>query len=558
MVGVMRRNALAFLIITLLTLPSLSGLAEGQSSSVPFSTGFVAAGGGDFVAMRRGGASSVKLVADWSEIEPDRGAFDWKELDAAVAAATGAGLSVTLVLAYTPKWASLATGSELQDPAIWSRQPPKQIADWATFVAKAASRYKGRVKDWQVWTVLSLPIWRGTAREYQALVRAAKTATKGADAASRVVLATPFGLDLISIRRAVLEIPESFDAISLSPRGLAPEALLRPLRVLRERLLARTQKAVRIEWDPRAGGERSGWSAQMLKVVAIAKAFNVERVDWAIDPSIGMGAQEIMSARLGSKAFAGYIIQPKTIALVFGETDAVAVAWSTGGEVTLALEGEGITAVNPAGDPRTVSAGSGKSTLTLAAEPLLISGLGSAAVTSARETLAARGAPDLPRIQDFSGAAEVSAKLGKANVENGLYNMLFRTRRNGALEVVDVDGSEAVRTVVARDIVFVYFDVDDTFLFYVDGRYDVEVSVEVRGAGAPQQLGFNLYYDSMRDYRFTTRQLVEAKDGWVTYTFRLSDAAFANTWGWDFAVNGVGNRKEDLTVRSVTVRKITR
>jgi len=557
MVGVMRRNALALLIITLLTVPVLSGRAQGQPA-VPFSTGFAAAGGADFAAMRRGGAASVKLLADWSEIEPDRGAFDWKELDAAVAAATRAGLSVTLVLAYMPKWASLATGSELRDPAIWSRQPPKRIADWENFVAKAASRYKGRVKDWQVWTVLSLPIWRGTAREYQALVRATKTHTKTADAGSRVVLATPFGVDLISITRALLEIPESFDAISLSPRGLAPEALLRPLGVLRERLLARTRKAVWIEWDPRAGGERSGWSAQMLKVAAIAKAFNVERVDWAIDPSIGMGALEMISARLGSKVFAGYLTQPKTIALVFGETDAVAVAWSIGGEATLALEGEGMTALNPAGDPRTVSAAGGKSTVTLGGEPLLISGLGASAVAAARETLAASGAPGMPRTQDFGGATEVSAKLGKANVENGLYNMPFRTRRNGAVDVVDVAGSEAVRTVAARDIVFVYFDVDDSFLFYVDGRFDVEVSVEVHGAGGPQQLGYNLLYDSMTGYRFTQWQWVEAKDGWVTYTFRLADAAFADTWGWDFAINAGGNRKEDLTVRSVTVRKISR
>lgn len=557
MVGVMRRNTLAFLIIALLTVPALSERAVGQPS-VPFSTGFAAAGGADFAAMRRGGATSVKLLADWSEIESDRGQFDWKDLDAAVAAATAAGLSVTLMLAYTPKWASLATGSELNDPAIWSRQPPKRIADWETFVGQTASRYKGRVRDWQVWTVLSLPIWRGTSREYQALVRAVRIRTKPADAASRVVLATPFGVDLISIRRALREIPDSFDAISLSPRGLAPEALLRPLSVLRDRLLASTRKAIWIEWDPRAGGERSGWSAQMVKVAAIAKAFTVERLVWAIDPSIGMGAQEMISARLGSKTFAGYLTQSQSIALVFGETDAVAVAWSVGGEAALALEGEGITALNPAGDSRTVSTAGGRSTVMLGGEPLLLSGLSSSAVTAARETLAAKGAPDVPRAQDFSAAAEVSARLGKTNVERGLYNMPYRTRRNGALDVVDVDGGEAVRTVVARDIVFVYFDVDDSFLFYVDGRHDVDVIVEVRGAEAPQQLGFNVYYDSMTDYRFTSRQWVEAKDGWVTLTFRLSDAAFANTWGWDFAVNAVGNRKEDLTVRSVTVRKIPR
>ncbi|MGH2399931.1 MAG: hypothetical protein ACRDF6_08800, partial [bacterium] len=417
----MRRNAIAFLIIVLLTIPVPTGQVDAQPAA-PFSTGFAAAGGADFAAMRRGGAASVRLLADWSEIEADRGEFDWKDLDAAIAASTRAGLSVTLILAYTPKWASLATGSELRDPAIWSRQPPKRIADWENFVAKAASRYKGRVKDWQVWTVLSLPIWRGTVREYQALVRATKTQTKKTDAASRVILATPFGIDLILIRRALLDVPESFDAISLSPRGLAPEALLRPLGVLRDRLLSRTRKAVWIEWDPRAGGERSGWSGQMLKVAAIAKGFNVERVDWAIDPLISMGVMELMSARLSGKLYAGYIAGPKAIALVFGETDTVAVAWSAGGDAALTLEGEGITAMNPAGDARTVSTAGGKSTITLGTEPLLLSGLGSAVVASARETLASKGVPDTPRAQDYSASSEVSARLGKANVENGLYN----------------------------------------------------------------------------------------------------------------------------------------
>jgi len=64
------------------------------------------------------------------------------------------------------------------------------------------------------------------------------------------------------------------------------------------------------------------------------------------------------------------------------------------------------------------------------------------------------------------------------------------------------------------------------------------------------------YYDSMSGYRFTPRQWVEATQGWVTYAFRLPDAAFADTWGWDFAINAVGNRGENLVVHSVTVKRV--
>ena len=76
-----------------------------------------------------------------------------------------------------------------------------------------------------------------------------------------------------------------------------------------------------------------------------------------------------------------------------------------------------------------------------------------------------------------------------------------------------------------------------------------------RSARAPRQVGFNLLYDSTTGYRFTPWQWVDVRDGWATYTIRLTDANMANTWGWDFAINTSGNRAEDLTIRSVTVRK---
>ncbi|MDR7420828.1 MAG: hypothetical protein QN178_18175, partial [Armatimonadota bacterium] len=101
-----------------------------------------------------------------------------------------------------------------------------------------------------------------------------------------------------------------------------------------------------------------------------------------------------------------------------------------------------------------------------------------------------------------------------------------------------------------------YFDLDDTFAYYLEGRTPLEVTVEVWGARTARQLGFNLLYDSTGGYRFTPWQWVDVRDGWMAYTVRLSDATMANTWGWDFAINTAGNRSEDLVVRAVTVRKV--
>jgi hypothetical protein len=546
----MRHRVFVLAIVFALLGVSLPTAAEVvPQPSLPI--GFVTAGAADFAGMRANGASAVKLVADWSVIEREKGKFVWEVLDESVTAARRAGLNVVIVLSYTPKWASLATGVELNDPMIFSRQPPKRIADWESFVTAIVTKYRSQVKDWQVWTALSLPLFRGTDREYLALVRAARAKGRAADPSSRIVLATPFGVDLISIRKALLEAGDSFDVISLSPRALAPEALMRPLGVLAQRLLGRAPKRVWIEWDPRSVGDRQTWPAQAIKVMAVAKVFAVEQVFWAAEPAPGMAAAiSTFATEVGNRSFAGYVTADRGIAFVFGDADpAAAVAWSTSGDASFKFDGN-LKALSPTGEAK--AAGS------VGTEPVVVSGVGPTAVAEAKSTLESRGLPVPPTVDDFSQQTEVSAKLGRNNVEQGLYNTPFRSRRNGAVEPVEVSGSEAVRTSNARDIVFIYFDVDDSFLYYVDGRSAIEINVEVHGASMPQQLGFNVLYDSMSGYRFTSWQVVEAKDGWVTVTLRLNDASFSNTWGWDFAINAGGNRKEDLTVRSVTVRKVPR
>lgn len=522
--------------------------ASAQPAAVAF--GFVPPGMSAYAAIRGAGGSVVKVTADWSTIEAERGSYRWADLDAAIRSAASAGVNVTVVLAYTPRWAAIGTGLELRDRAIYSRQPVRRIEDWEAFVRKAVTRYRSRVKEWQVWTALSLPLWRGTSKDYVRYLAATRKAAKGADPQSRVVLATPYGLDLVWVHRMMREAPGTFDAVSLAPRGLEPEALLRPLRVLQEQVLEGRRVQIWLEWDLRSGGDRGNWSGEILKVAAIARALEVDRVDWVVDPALAAPALQLFVSHVGAKVPAGHLVSPRALALVFGQTNSTVVAWSAEGGGELPVSGTGLTVITSTGETQTRD---GQAALALRPDPVILTGLDATLVAAARPLTPPGIWP--PGARDYSTAAEVTARLGRANVEEGLYNARFRSRRNGALEAVDVDGSEAVRTSAGRDIIYAYFDVDDSFMFFVNRRHPVEVVVEVRGASAPRQLGFNLFYNSMTDYRFTEWQWVEPHDGWVTYTFRLPDAAFANSWGWDFAVNAAGNRKEDLTIRSVAVRK---
>jgi hypothetical protein len=524
-------------------------------SARPVRVGFVAAEGADFAALRRGGAESVKLLADWSQIEPHPGGVLWDLLDRAVDSARAAGLRVVLVLAYTPGWASPA--GERADPAVAARQPPRRLEEWERFVTAAATRYRGRVRDWQIWTARSLPVFRGTTRQYLQMLQVARVALRAADPSTRIAVATPYGLDLPDLRGLMREASEEFDVVSLQPRGIRPEALLRPLAAIRERIAPPGSRTLWLEWDPLSAGPRSTWPGQLVMLVAVATAAGVEEVFWAAEPTaVTQLVLETLARHLGRRPYEGFLVRGPALLVVYGGDPPAAVAWSAVPAV-VTVSGDSVRALGPAGDERPVRRGSGGSAVEVGPEPVLLVGVGPDEVAEARRMRSA-GMPLPPGGPDFSASPEVSALLGQVNQERGLYNMAYRSWRGEARRVVALDGVEAVATDAAAERVYVRFDVDDSFLYFVDGRVAVDIAVEVRGAPAPRTVGFNVLYDSMSGYRFTPWQWVDVSPGWVTHTVRLLDAAFANTWGFDFALNAAGNRQQDLVVRSVTVRKVGR
>lgn len=539
-------------------LAALAVLAHGQAPG-PGTTqlGLAAPDPSGYGAARAAGARSVRLVADWSAIEPQPGQPAWAGLDGAVAAAVREGLAPVLVLAYTPRWASLGTGPDLTRPEIYSRQPPRNISDWERFVAAAVARYRDRVREWQVWTQLGLPQFRGTGAEYVVLLQAAAARIRAADPSARIAAAAPEGMDLGFVVRLLQAVPQQFDAVALAPRGVTPEALLRPLGILAPRLRA-AGKALWLEWAPLpAAGEPVG--ALWARMHAVAQAAGVERL-YVADPGRAEADLRQTAALLARRPYAGYLVRdPGAYAVVFGAgAEAVLLAWATVEGRTLDLPRAGeLRVATLGGQPLALGTGDGQITVRLSASPLVIAGVPAALADEARATAAARG-PLLPVVapdREFGRSLEVFARLGRATEERGLYNLLYRTRPNGAVEPVETGDGEGVRTAVARGVVYVYFDLDDTFLFFGEGRVPLEIAVEVWGARAPRQVGFNLLYDSTGGYRFTPWQWVDASDGWVTHTVRLTDASMANTWGWDFAINAAGNRAEDLVVRTVTVRR---
>ncbi|MCS6834672.1 MAG: hypothetical protein NZ750_01470 [Anaerolineae bacterium] len=141
--------------------------------------------------------SWVRIVLNWRDVEVVRGTLNLSAIDAAIARLRAANYSILLTLTGAPDWARpSATPFVLSLPQYG---PPDNLADFAIFASAIATRYKGQVAAYEVWTEPNLRrSWidpqttsRETARmspaRYIDLLSEAYRAIKAADPAAMVI-----------------------------------------------------------------------------------------------------------------------------------------------------------------------------------------------------------------------------------------------------------------------------------------------------------------------------------------------------------------------------------
>ncbi len=90
----------------------------------------------------------IKQQFAWRDIEgAKKGAFDWSRSDEVIYRANEKGLDVLARMDNAPDWA--APGCF--DSATSSMGPPRNTNDWTDFLKAFATRYKGRVRAYQIW-----------------------------------------------------------------------------------------------------------------------------------------------------------------------------------------------------------------------------------------------------------------------------------------------------------------------------------------------------------------------------------------------------------------------
>ena len=166
----------------------------------------------------------VRIDMGWSSFQDRcRSCYNSWYMDRAnfvVDAARQRGLKVLVTAWRTPGWANGGAG-ELA--------PPTNPADFGSFMAWLAGRFRGRVSAYEIWNEPdSRDFFTGSVGQYAALVRAAYPAVKSGDPDARVVLGGPINNDTDWLRSVYQAgAGGSFDVMAthpyMGPSDLPPE-----------------------------------------------------------------------------------------------------------------------------------------------------------------------------------------------------------------------------------------------------------------------------------------------------------------------------------------------
>lgn len=180
----------------------------------------------------------LRLTASlWKVVEPEPGHWDFRRLDRQVAMAQAHGKELLLVLGSTPSWAAGRAGdaSCCKPGTAAAGRAAANLNDWRNYVAAVASRYKGRVRYYELGPdARHKRLFSGTMSQLVDMNRIAYQTIKAVDTGAAVV--SPGIADPVYLEKYLAAGGgEAADIIGfhfvLAPR--APESMLPAISIVR-------------------------------------------------------------------------------------------------------------------------------------------------------------------------------------------------------------------------------------------------------------------------------------------------------------------------------------
>jgi hypothetical protein len=134
---------------------------------------------------------------NWADIQPAKHQWNFDLLDRYSAWSQAHRLEILMPLTYAPRWASSTpdapTDVENGNPPGLSGAP-RDMEDWRIYVRTVASRYKGRIHDWEIWNEPNRPkSWTGSVDTLVEMTCEASRILKETDPGNMVVSPAPTG-----------------------------------------------------------------------------------------------------------------------------------------------------------------------------------------------------------------------------------------------------------------------------------------------------------------------------------------------------------------------------
>ncbi|MGE5861677.1 MAG: hypothetical protein ACM34J_14025 [Ignavibacteria bacterium] len=139
----------------------------------------------DFEFLKKYGIKFLRISFGWDAIEEVEGKYKWLFWDDYVNMAVNEyGITLIPYICYVPRWNS--TGAN--DSIFFWNYPPKDYEAYGDFVKALVTRYKDKIKTWEVWNEPDIWIyWQGSKKDFAKFIKIAAEAIEEADPEAEVV-----------------------------------------------------------------------------------------------------------------------------------------------------------------------------------------------------------------------------------------------------------------------------------------------------------------------------------------------------------------------------------
>ncbi|MCP4752207.1 MAG: hypothetical protein GY866_15020 [Proteobacteria bacterium] len=466
------------------------------------------------------------------------------------------------------------------DPAAQIVPFPPEIPAWRTYVGEMASIYKDRITYWQIWNEPeAAEYWLGTTDRFVELYLAAAEEIRSHSPTAKIVFS---GADLVYthefIKRDLLNHIDIFDTHTYR---LEPEEMWE-LRRYAElmRYLDKPYWLTEFGWGTHTVNKHHiGVSPQiqaenLIKSMVLLHSAGFERMFWSDiidrcpnreDEECNFGliynngdwkpsasAMEFVWDFLNGYRYLGWTDHddPKLYLHLFENgLKYRAVAWyhddtaeKTFGEGELhqgsvyALDGSELAA---------------SGTLVLNNTPIYLDDVS--------PDIADKAALNFGKVQtaveqDYFEAVEATWRVDE---ELGLY--LNMDIADGQGQTVVSDGGSYVETRKGDAAPYLYFEIDNTFAYWINGQYEIDLEFHLPSPES-ESTGFRVTYEkgigesANSEFVSVSTEDIQSGGDTVVKSVVLKDAFFFGTLGWDFRVDATDSTN-DIRIQRIVVRK---